>query len=64
MDQWGGPDHDDEHTWRDWKMFMIRQLGKLTLDNDLTVEFVHDKFVKLAAIAAAAMQSIARKGKI
>lgn len=26
--QWGGPEHDDQHTNADWIMFIIRFVGK------------------------------------
>lgn len=53
--QWGGPDHDDQHTFRDWLNFIDKQLTLTSPKN------ASRRFIKIAALAVAAWESIQRK---
>jgi hypothetical protein len=59
----GGPDHDDQHNWREWKMLMVRQLGKLSIYNP-TAQDISEAFIKTGALCIAALESIHRKDEI
>lgn len=54
--QWGGPEHDDKHNEFDWVFFIDKQLSCVDDFDD-----VRGRFVKIAAIALAAVESIDRK---
>jgi len=51
---WGGPDHDDLHTLRDWVFFIVHELG------ELGKRATEHQWIKIAAIAVAAYESIDR----
>lgn len=56
--QWGGADHDDGHSESDWLSFIESQITKARFD------FFSDyrsRYVKIAALAVAAIESIDRK---
>lgn len=54
--QWGGPDHDDGHTAEDFHEFIRHQI-----DRTRTQQEARARFVKIAALAVAAVESIDRK---
>lgn len=56
--QWGGPDHDDGHHPLDWIPIIDKQLSKILFDTDQIQR--RSRFVKVAAIAVAAIESIDR----
>lgn len=56
-EQWGGPEHDDEHTPWDWSN-LIEQQAFWGREQDPWC-----RFVKIAALAVAAIESIERKKK-
>jgi hypothetical protein len=60
--QWGGPAHDDEHTTGDFIGYVQRQcnLASLQLGEPAVSR---SRFVKIAALAVAAIESIDRKTK-
>lgn len=55
--QWGGPEHDDSHTPADWANHIHHQLSKMFQEEGGE----RDRFVKVAALAYAAVQSYDRK---
>lgn len=57
-DQWGGPEHDDEHQPSDWIAFMGKFMRRIQ-----NGECVEDSLVKIAALAIAALQSNKRKSR-
>lgn len=59
--QWGGPAHDDEHSAADWLLYIDKQVNKAlgTPDND---PGDRARFVKIAALAVAAIESGDRLG--
>jgi hypothetical protein len=60
--QWGGPAHDDEHTPSDFIGYVQRQCNLASLQlGDAAVS--RSRFVKIAALAVAAIESIDRKTK-
>jgi hypothetical protein len=59
-DQWGGPEHDDEHNSADWMSFIERQLYAMVGYRDLADDR-RQRFVKIAALSVAAIESIDRK---
>lgn len=59
-EQWGGPEHDDRHFNSDWTGYMGYQARRLHEDPTLS----RDRFVKIAALALAAIESIDRRGKV
>lgn len=57
--EWGGPAHDDRHDWYDWRQFLYKQMTALSMEyND---DRRRKRFVKIAALAMAAVESIDRK---
>jgi hypothetical protein len=58
-EQWGGPQHDDEHHWADWVNFITKCANRS--QNTLShVEFERC-MVDVAALAFAAIESSERK---
>ena len=60
--QWGGAEHDDEHDISEWLAFITKQTGyghRAVALNDL--EGLRSRYVKIAALAMAAIQSFDRK---
>lgn len=55
--QWGGPEHDDQHTPHDWAQYIHNQLSMMFHREGEE----RDRFIKVAALAVAAVQSIDRK---
>lgn len=55
--QWGGPAHDDMHDTYDWMNYIANQAEKLARDESTARE----RFIKIAALAVAAVESIDRK---
>lgn len=55
--QWGGPEHDDQHTPHDWAQYIHNQLSMMFHREGEE----RDRFIKVAALATAAVQSIDRK---
>jgi hypothetical protein len=59
-EQWGGPEHDDQHTLDDWERFIILQLNLMQLSVP-TGRTPRDRLVKVAALAVAAIESLDRQ---
>lgn len=53
--EWGGPDHDDEHTPLDWTSYIEKHAGKA-----LSQHF-RQQMIRVAALAVAAIESYDRK---
>ncbi len=53
---WGGPEHDDQHSFRDWIVFICREACKA----DGTLYEFKRQMVQVAALAAAAYESRGR----
>ncbi len=65
-EEWGGPEHDDAHSVRDWVTFIVAYLGKaINCDGewDLNLSFSRIAIVKVAALCVAALESFDRKIK-
>jgi hypothetical protein len=68
--QWGGPWHDDTHSPLDWWLFINRQWERGGDDTRVSHAVglagwhanVRGRFVKIAALAVAAIESIDRYG--
>ncbi len=60
--QWGGPEHDDTHTAFDWMTYIQKQLDKYGRAQAFELE--RDAFVKIAALAVAAIESLDRKANV
>lgn len=61
-EEWGGPEHDDQHVPEEWLSFIMKQADKApyaSRDSDLA-----DAYVKIGALALAALESMVRKGQI
>lgn len=58
-EQWGGAHHDDQHGWYDWIRLMEMQAFKMS---DGCAD-MRERFVKMAALAVAAVESIDRQEK-
>lgn len=52
--QWGGPEHDDQHQLEDWCMFIEYQLERC---NGVGGPEYRERMVKVAALAVAAIES-------
>jgi hypothetical protein len=57
--EWGGPDHDDKHDWYDWRQFLYKQLTSLSMEYEEVRR--RRRFIKIAALAIAAVESMDRK---
>lgn len=58
--QWGGPETDDLRSEAEWAEYIHKQISKLFQDEGGALA-ARDRFVKVAALAIAAIQSIDRK---
>lgn len=65
--QWGGPEHDDGHSARDWLVYIQKQLDTAlaeTLSDDATQlvdpQHYRERMVKIAALALASIESLDR----
>lgn len=60
--QWGGPEHDDQHDPADWLMFIQYQMSKgYSARENLDTADYRERLVKIAALAAAGIESLDRK---
>lgn len=60
--QWGGPDHDDDHSIHDWIAF-ITVYGARAVESSqwgLVPQLSRSSFIKIAALAVAAIESLDR----
>lgn len=66
-EQWGGPSHDDQHSQMDWMDYISQQVEKYAKnvitrgDAYMSTPDAHQRFVKIAALAVAALESFDRK---
>lgn len=58
--QWGGPETDDLRTDAEWAEYIHKQVSKLFQDEGGALA-ARDRYVKIASLAVAAIQSIDRK---
>ena len=56
--QWGGPDHDDSHDDVDWIRYIEYQLSSISAYPD---PITRERYLKVAALAVAAISSLDRK---
>lgn len=56
-EQWGGPEHDDKHDPRDFVQFILYQIS---LTNLGTAVSWRKRFIKIAALAVAAVERLDR----
>jgi hypothetical protein len=63
--QWGGPEHDDTHETSDWIDYMAHQVERTTPHTGTVEQAKSDRemFIKIAALAVAAVESLDRKAK-
>ncbi|HEY8560489.1 MAG TPA: hypothetical protein VIL74_08935 [Pyrinomonadaceae bacterium] len=59
-EQWGGAKHDDEHYPVEFTRFVQEQIDK-TWRCPENIENIRERFIKIAALAVAAVESIDRK---
>ena len=55
--QWGGAHHDDEHTFGDFTTYISKQVNRI---NEIPTDR-RERFIKIAALAVAAVESIDRQ---
>jgi hypothetical protein len=63
ISQWGGSEHDDTHFANDWARYIDHQL-ELGYGEDNNEDGSHnwsERFIKIAALAIAALESLERK---
>ena len=63
---WGGSIHDNKHSVRDWTTFIITYLGRAVGKESNWGEdsaFARTMFLKVAALAVAAIEAIDRQGE-
>jgi len=65
-EEWGGPDHDDAHEVDEFFMFIRWQGAKFEQDMDSLgclpdPKMARERYIKIAALAVAAIESIDRK---
>lgn len=60
--QWGGPEHDDDHWVEDWNRFIQYQIEQMPLlaKDIATMEASKERYIKIAALAVAAVECIDR----
>ena len=56
-EQWGGAEHDDQHSPGEFMAFITLQIEKSNKDGS----DVRDRFVKIAALSVAAVESLDRQ---
>jgi hypothetical protein len=56
--QWGGAAHDDTHSVLEWGSYICYQEAKL--GGQISVREARERFIKIAALAVAAVESIDR----
>lgn len=56
--QWGGAEHDDTHDAKDWRRFIDKQMLLMHTNGG-----ERERFIKIAALAVAAVESIDRKAR-
>ena len=54
---WGGPKHDDEHEISNWTLFIRSQLNRMSSESFLPYGSDRKRFIKIAALAVAAIES-------
>ena len=71
--QWGGPAHDDDHTYADWLRYIRHQVTSImvvsardeeldaAMRDPLNLHAFEERMVKVAALAMAAVESLKRK---
>jgi len=57
-EQWGGPNHDDDHAECDWRDYIEKQLEGARFAG--TRKERRKRYVKIAALAVAAIESMDR----
>lgn len=61
-ERWGGAEHDDQHTWKDWSYILAEQLfDAARRAEDHNPEGWRRQLVQMAAVAVAAIESYDRK---
>lgn len=60
--QWGGPEHDDEHSMYDWRNYIIKQM--IAFENDIHGPTRRSRLIKIAALAVAALECIDRADEL
>lgn len=58
-DEWGGPGHDDGHTTADWSEFIRNHVYRA--ETATTTETARYQFVRVAALAVAAIETLDRQ---
>lgn len=59
--QWGGPSHDDQHTANDFLCYIEKQIDNARFYAATPQEDTRSRFVKIAALSVAALESIDRR---
>lgn len=59
--QWGGPEHDDTHAHGDWVSYIQYQMHRMMLDPTISVATIRERYIKIAALAVAAVESMDRR---
>lgn len=66
--QWGGATHDDTHHWSDWARYINKQIAKCYSEQPMGAEdetgSVCRRWVKIAALAVACLESMKRADEI
>lgn len=57
--KWGGPDHDDQHGYLDWLMYIIQHVGKASLA--ISRATYRYQLIRIAALAVAAVEAFDRR---
>ena len=57
--KWGGPEHDDLHSFADWHRFINERLASSAYANEARTRKL---LIEIAALAVAAAESMDRKG--
>lgn len=58
-EQWGGPDHDDEHSPQEWAQYLHKQWLAAAHESELGGDY-RGRLIKIAALAVAAAESYDR----
>lgn len=59
--EWGGPRHDDQHSLDDWCRYIDKQTTEAENAGETDLAGARERFVKVAALAVAAIESIDRQ---
>ncbi len=63
-DKWGGPEHDDTHTAKDWVSYIVEHANRVLEYTGQPAAHERKQFVRVAALAIAAVEACDRRDAV